>query len=208
MTKHRRKEEWISEILEAARIEIDEHGYTEFSMEALVRRTGFSKGGIYRFYKNKADVALELFSESYVQQLSFDLERCVEWNLPIADTIFRLFVRYSLPQEGARRADRIWIRLIPEVLNDAAFKERRAELLHDIEVKIGRLCKAIAERDGREIVADFDQKFSDSFSLSAGLLEGLSVQTALGCSIEHQGALVKTFIDSLIQNLFVPSSPK
>lgn len=202
MTKHRSKEDWISEILNAAQLEIDEHGFTEFSMESIVRRTGFSKGGIYRFYANKSEIALELFSASYQQQLDFEIERCLNWNLSITDTIFRLFVRYNRPQESARHADRIWIRLLPEVLNDKRFSDRRATLLLKIENKINDLCKALAVRDGVSLPSDFDQKFSDSFSLSASLLEGLSVQSALGSSIAHQGLLVKTFIDKLVQDLF------
>lgn len=206
MTKHRSKKEWISQILDAARFEIDESGYSGFSMEAIVRRTGFSKGGIYRFYKNKSDVALALFTESYEHQLSFDIADCVSWNVPLTDTIFRLFERYNIPQEGARRADRIWIRLLPEVLNDEKFRRKRAELLMEIEEKIGELCIAITQRDNMDMPTDFKTRFCDSFALSAGLLEGLSVQTALGSSIEHQGILVKSFIDNLLINIFSSSS--
>ena len=202
MTKHKSKSEWITEILEAARIEIDENGYSEFSMEAIVRRTGFSKGGIYRFFSNKSDVALRLFTESYEQHLDFDVKECLGWKQPIADTVFRLFARYRMPEEGARRLDRIWIRLLPEVLNDARFSKKRAELLSEIRRKFGALCVALAERDGFPVPDDFEQRLSDSFELSAGLLEGLSVQTALGSPIEHQGVLVKTFVDHLIEDIF------
>ncbi|MBN2719050.1 MAG: TetR/AcrR family transcriptional regulator [Deltaproteobacteria bacterium] len=204
MTKHRSKQEWIFEILEAARAEIDENGYADFSMEAVVRRTGFSKGGIYRFFGNKSDIALRIFAESYEAILSFDVQACLEWQLPMADTVFRLFNRYRLPEEGARRQDRIWIRLLPEVLNDQRFSLKRAELLAEIEMKIGTLCIELAKRDGFSIPVEFKEKFADSFELSAAMMEGLAVQTALGSAIEHQGALVKAFIDNLLHDMFYP----
>ncbi|MBN2530673.1 MAG: TetR/AcrR family transcriptional regulator [Deltaproteobacteria bacterium] len=205
MTKHQSKDEWIAEILEAARVEIDENGYSEFSMEAIVRRTGFSKGGIYRFFKNKSEVGLQLFTESYNAQLDFDVNECVGWRLPMQETIFKLFIRYRLSEEGAKRMDRIWIRLLPEVLNDARFCDERARLLSEIKDKIGALCIVIAERDNIRIPADFHVKLSESFELSAALMEGFSVQTALGSgsAIEHQGILVRAFIDKLVQDIFI-----
>jgi AcrR family transcriptional regulator len=203
MTKHRNKEKWIAAILEAASVEIDEKGYADFSMEAIVRRTGFSKGGIYRFFSNKSEVALQLFIQAYEAQLAFDAEECLNWNLPMDETVFRLFVRYRIPEEGARALDRIWIRLLPEVLNDSRFSEKRAELLSAIREKIGNLCIAIAHRDNIAVPGNFASRLADSFELSAALLEGLSVQTALGGALSHQRVLVQSFISQIIRNLFV-----
>jgi AcrR family transcriptional regulator len=202
MTKHRNREEWIAEILEAASAEIDEHGYADFSMESIVRRTGFSKGGIYRFFSNKSEVALQLFIQAYEAQLAFDAAECLNWNLPMDETVFRLFVRYRIPEEGARALDRIWVRLLPEVLNDQRFSTKRAELLSAIREKIGQLCLDIARRDHIAVPHNFTSRLSDSFEISAALLEGLAVQTALGGALSHQRVLVKAFISQIIQNLF------
>ena len=202
MTKHRDKTEWISEILAASRAEIDETGYSDFSMEAVVRRTGFSKGGIYRFFSNKSDVGLSLFAESYESLLSFDVQDCLDWQLPMADTVFRLMARYNRPEEGARQQDRIWIRLLPEVLNDVRFSTKRAELLTKIKLKFGDLFIALARRDGLTVPVDFDEKFTNAFELSEALLEGMAVQTALGSAIAHQGILVRAFIDHVVKDIF------
>ena len=202
MTKHRDKEEWITQILDAAKAEIDEKGYADFSMEAIVRRTGFSKGGIYRFFRNKSEVALQLFTEAYEEQLAFDVDECLGWNLPMDETVFRLFVRYRISEEGARTLDRIWIRLLPEVLNDARFSDKRAELLAAIQQKIGDLCVALAGRDGIPVPENFVTLFSNSFELSAALLEGLTVQTALGGEISHQATLVKAFVSQILRDIF------
>lgn len=201
MTKHRSKEEWIEEILDAAKVEIDQNGYADFSMEAIVRRTGLSKGGIYRFYKNKSEVALEIFADCYRTIMHFDSNTCVEWNLPLDETVFKLFARYSMPEEGARRADRLWVRLLPEVLHDDRFKEARAELIEEIKADLMALFRAVAKRDGLAEPEDLEARMSDAMYLGVGLMEGFAVQSALGSSIEHQAMLARSFVTNVVQDL-------
>lgn len=201
MTKHRSKEEWISEILSAAADEIDENGYSEFSMEAIVRRTGLSKGGIYRFYKNRADVALDVFSSTYRKLLDFDMDSAVSWNLPLDETIFKLILRYNIDEDEARKYDRIWVKLVPEVLVDERFKEARSLLLQEIKIKMLELISRIAERDKIEFHDEFDDAIVEAFSMMTGLLEGFAVQSALGASIELQANQVRQFISGVVEFL-------
>jgi AcrR family transcriptional regulator len=202
MTRHKSREEWIEAILEAARAEIDESGYGGFSMEGIVRRTGFSKGGIYRFFKNKSDVALEIFASSYRGILDIEIEQCVLWNLPMDETIFKLINRYSDSEEGARMTDRIWMRLLPEVLNDKRFTETRSKLLAGIEEKMILLSETLAERDGLQMRDDMYERVPDAISMGVGLMEGFAIQSALGGSIEYQGMLAKQFVSGVVKKFY------
>ena len=197
MTRHRAREEWISDILEAAKCEIDEKGYADFSMEAIVRRTGLSKGGIYRFFGNRSDVALELFAGCYRTLSEFDMDECVAWNLSLSETVFRLFGRYSMPENAARRADRLWVRLLPEVLNDRRFADTRARLIEEITSRFMELAVAVSRRDHVTLPEDLTQRMPDIFALGVGMMEGFALQSALGSSIADQGRLVRSFFADL-----------
>ena len=202
MTKHRSKDKWIEDILNAARKEIDELGYGDFSMEGIIRRTKLSKGGVYRFFKNKSEVALELFASCYRSILDIEIDDCVSWNLPIDETIFKLMSRYSDPEEGVRMTDRIWVRLLPEVLNDNRFTKTRARLLNDIEQKMISLAVTLAKRDGLRMIPDMKPYISGAISMGVGLMEGFAIQSALGSSIKQQGFLAKQFVSGIIENFF------
>jgi AcrR family transcriptional regulator len=56
-------------------------------MEAIAARTALSKGGVYRFFANKREVALALYTRCYDEHLDFEIDDAVAWGLPISETI-------------------------------------------------------------------------------------------------------------------------
>ena len=198
MTRHRKPQEWIEEILEAASCEIDANGYAAFTIDSIVRRVELSKGGVYRFFKNKKEVALSLFTKCYRNYLDVDVHECVAWNMTIEETVFRVIFRFNVPENVVRRNDRIWIQLLPEVLANKHFKEKRELLLSQIHIKIEELVRAVTKRDAYELPKDFETKISTSIAVGIALLEGVAVQSALGTPFDQQVKLTKSFFKILV----------
>ncbi|MFW5739420.1 MAG: TetR/AcrR family transcriptional regulator, partial [Myxococcota bacterium] len=158
MTKHRKKEEWIDEILNAAAARIVEEGYPNLTMEAIAARTTLSKGGVYRYFSNKRDVALALFQRVYMNSVDFDIDEIVALNLSIENTIRHLLESH---REAAQlqQDHSIWVQLIPETLWDEGFREERKRLFSMLEAKYASLFRRIAERDGLVIGPDVEPAF-------------------------------------------------
>ena len=57
MTQNLSKDQRISSILDAAIEEFLEKGYERASMEAIAKRAGLSKGGLYHHFINKDEVS-------------------------------------------------------------------------------------------------------------------------------------------------------
>jgi AcrR family transcriptional regulator len=58
MTRKRPREERIGDIIQAAVDEFLERGYDDASMEAIARRAGISKGGLYHHFTSKDEILL------------------------------------------------------------------------------------------------------------------------------------------------------
>jgi len=59
-----RSEETHRAIIEAAAAILDESGYAGFTLDAVVKRAGSSKPSIYRWWKNKAALIIEVYERS------------------------------------------------------------------------------------------------------------------------------------------------
>ncbi len=201
MTKHRKREEWIEEILEAAADELVGVGYSKLTMEGIAARTELSKGGVYRFFANKREVALALFTKHYREQLDFDVEEVVLWDLPITEILYRLL--FELWEEGKLRRDqKVWVQLFPETLHDNEFSSERERLLGQLREKFGDLVTRLIERFGLEKDDQFDQNLDTALRLGIALMEGLVIQGTSGASLEEQAALVRRFIDVMLVDTF------
>jgi AcrR family transcriptional regulator len=200
MTRHRKKEEWIREILDAEADEIVENGYVNLTMEAIAARIELSKAGIYRFFANKREVALALYSRCYAEYLDFDVDEVVAWGRPMSETIFRVvFGQRAEDPSGFARLQRVWVELAPEAMRDDAFgTARRQSLEFVLQHKVGALVLRLAVRDHRSVPADFGDKLATAMSLGVALIEGLVFQGSTGTSFEKQADLVKRFIDIMI----------
>jgi AcrR family transcriptional regulator len=198
MTRHRKKEEWIAEILNAASDEIAENGYVNLTMEAVAARTELSKGGVYRFFANKREVALALYARCYEEHLDFDIDEVVGWKLPIAETIFRITFGQHADVGEFTRFQRVWVQLAPEAMRDEGFTAARDRSLGQLLQKIGALVVRLLARDGRAIPLTFGDKLETALLLGVALMEGLIFQGSTGTSFEKQAELVKRFIDIMV----------
>ncbi len=197
MTKHRKREEWIEEILEAAADELVSVGYSRLTMDAIAARTDLSKGGVYRFFSNKREIALALFTRHYRELLVFEADEVITWNLPITETLYRLL--FEQWEEGRLRRDqKVWVQLISETLRDEEFAAERERLLEQLREKFGELVKRLLDHYGLEMDDERDQKLDTALRLGIALLEGLVIQGTTGTPIEEQAALVRRFINVML----------
>jgi AcrR family transcriptional regulator len=198
MTRHRKPDEWIEEILAAAGDEIEEKGYPALTMDAIAGRIELSKDSVYRFFANKTEVALALFTRCYRDSLVVDVEEAIGWNLPPAQTFFRVALRFQTSKQETARQDRIWLALMPEVLRDDRFKMERLRLLDQIVRKFGEIAVRLAQRDNLEIPEGFEGRVERNIRLGVVLFEGFTIQGSLGASREEQEDLARHFMEVLV----------
>jgi AcrR family transcriptional regulator len=199
MTKHRKKEEWVAEILDAAAAEIAENGYTGLTMEAIATRTELSKAGIYRFFANKRDVALALYTRCYAQHLDFDIDEVVARGQPMGQTIFNvIFGGHEEHPREFTRTQKVWVQLAPEAMRDEAFARAREQSLKLLLQKVAALVLRLAVRERREVPQEFGDEMETALSLGVALVEGLVFQGSTGTSFEKQADLIRRFIDIMI----------
>jgi AcrR family transcriptional regulator len=201
MTKHRKKEEWVTEILDAAATRIVEEGYSNLTMEAIAARTTLSKGGVYRYFGNKRDVALALFQRVYKNAVDFDIDDIVSRNVPMQDTIQHLLV-VRREADQLRQDHNIWVQLIPETLWDDGFRKERQRLFDLLVGKFEDLFRKLAERDGLVIPPELEPAFKRYVYLGLVLREGMTFQSVLGLSIEEQGEMYRHFISVFVKEIF------
>lgn len=66
------------EIFDAALACFNRHGYADTTLSLIAQRSGFSKGGIYHYFKSKRELFLELFRyrvRRYSEELAVILDR-------------------------------------------------------------------------------------------------------------------------------------
>jgi AcrR family transcriptional regulator len=200
MTKHRKKEEWIEEILDAAAAQIEEGGYPNLTMESIAARTTLSKGGVYRYFANKRDVALALFRRLYTHTIDFDMDEAVGWNQPPHETIYRLLVLRREPNE-VRQDHRIWVQLIPETLWDDGFREERVRQFAALQDKYVELVRRIIQRDGIEVPTDFEQRLNRYVNMGLILKEGMTIQSTLGTPLQEQADTYRRFAEVSLREM-------
>lgn len=194
MTKHRKPEEWIEDILEAAANEISENGYSKLTMESIVAKTNLSKGGVYRFFSNKREVAIALFTKHYRALLNFDIEEVVAWNLSIPDTLYRLIFE-PWEADEFHRDQKVWVQLISETVTDKGFVTERKKYHERLTHKFRLLIERILERDCLKVRTDAALKVETALLLGSALMEGLTIQGISGTSLREQAGLVRRFIE-------------
>jgi AcrR family transcriptional regulator len=206
MTKHRKKEEWVEEILDAAADRVVAEGYSNLTMESIAAHTTLSKGGVYRYFSNKREVALALFERVYRNSMNFEVAEILAWNTSIEETIQRLLV-VRRDANDVRRDQNIWVQLVSETLWDDAFRERRVELFSELRGRIEDLIRRIAQRDGLAIEPDKDLAFSRFVYYGLVLREGMALQSVVGLPIEEQGEMYRQFVGVFVKEVFGDQVP-
>ncbi len=65
MPRQERAERSRAEILDAAAVEFDAHGYAGARLDRIIERTRLTKGAVYFHFRSKLDLAEELVAEKY-----------------------------------------------------------------------------------------------------------------------------------------------
>ncbi|HNS96150.1 MAG TPA: TetR/AcrR family transcriptional regulator [Polyangiaceae bacterium] len=206
MTKHRTRDEWVAEILDAAAGRIVAEGYSNLTMESIAAHTSLSKGGVYRYFRNKRDVALALFERVYNNSMDFDYDDIVGWNLSIAETIQRLLV-VRRNAEQLRQDHVIWVQLIPETLWDEGFKQHRTRLFEALRGKFEELVRRIVARDGLVIHPESESRFQHYVYYGLVLREGMTFHSVMGLPLEEQGEMYRQFIELFVKDVFAGQVP-
>ncbi len=197
MTRHRLPEERIAEILDVAAAVIDAVGYQRLTMEAVAARTELSKGGVYRFYPNKREVALALFRKVYLGILEFDVEEAIGWGLPARETLFRLlFGRFGSARD--RRDRRVWVQLVPETLRDAGFRRERRRLQQLARDRFRALIQGLLARDGLRLGGELEARLEVALAMGVALMEGLTLQDEGAGARAEQSLLLGRFLDVMM----------
>ena len=198
MTRHRQREAWVEEILTAAADEIAAEGYSRLTMEAVIARTDLSKGGVYRFFKNKHELGLALFARCYVRARDFDIDEAVAWGLSIEETVFRLlFGRFD---DTAARDELVWLQLIPETVHRPEFLDSRRRLVEQVKDRYRELVVRLVERDGHAARDGFGPRLEAALAVGHAMIEGLSLQGPLGTPREEQAAIVRRVLSLLLRD--------
>ncbi|MCU0663740.1 MAG: TetR/AcrR family transcriptional regulator [Myxococcota bacterium] len=206
MTKHRKKDDWIEHILEAAGEAVIEGGWSNLTMESIAARTELSKGGLYRFFPNKRTVALALFERCYTQYLAFDTDEAVSWNLPIAQTITRIL--FVSPANAATiRTQLIFLQLGPETFRDEEFRKQRENLLLAVVGRFRELCARLFLRDGQPFDESASQKLETALMIGVALMEGLTFQSSFGTPLSDQIHLVGRFVEIMVHEVIGSHTP-
>lgn len=196
MTRHRKPEERIGEILDAAAALVEKGGYHQLTMEAVAARTELSKAGVYRFFPNRHAIGLALFQRVYLRILDFEIEEALAWGLTVPDTLFRLlFERFNAARD--QRDRRVWLQLVPETLRDKAFRRQRRRLQELARQRFRSLVLRLVERDGLPVTADFRTRLDEALELGVALMEGLTLQESSN-SRQAQSLLLRRFLDVMV----------
>lgn len=197
MTKHRTKEAWVEDILDSATQVIDEDGYPNLTMEAIASRSGLSKGGVYRIFKNKKEVALALFRRLHLRLLDFDINEVESWGLSIEETVTRLLFA-QLDGEDAEKVERTWIQLLPETRWSESFRVEAQRIKGQLREKYRELIERLVARDGVEVRGAFEGRLKTALDLGVAMMQGMAIQGTEGTPRESRADLLSRFIEMMM----------
>jgi AcrR family transcriptional regulator len=197
MTRHRSREDRVVEILASAAEVVDELGYPALTMDAVARRTALSKGGIYRYFANKDDLALALFEVALEAEVHVDEPEVFGWRLPLLETLLRLMMHDHRTVDAAR-LHRIFLQLLPETLLKPTFRRVKQQIEDRYVERYGRLVVALLARDGIAPVAGFLERLAVSLRLAATLMEGMTYRLIGGTSHDELEAQCRRFLEVML----------
>lgn len=199
MTMHRSRAARIQEILEAAAAEIDSRGYPKLTMDGLVRRTSLSKGGVYRYFPGKKEVALALFERAFHLEADFDPATALQWDLPIVETLVRLLVHDRKTEEDGRW-HRVLLQLFPETLHDPDFREMNEILQGRFTDKYAELIRALVQRDRPPMKPDFDVRLAKALRIGTTFMQGITYRMVAGSPPEEEREPLEQFIRIILND--------
>ena len=199
MTRHRSREDRVGEILAAAAEVVDALGYPDLTMDAVARRTALSKGGIYRYFANKDDLALALFELTLEAEIHVDEAEIFGWELPLLETLLRLMM-HDHRTEHASRLHRIFLQLLPETLLKPAFRHAKQQIEDRYVTRYGQLVVALLARDQVTPAPGFLERLGVSLRLAATLMEGMTYRLIGGTSHADLEAQCRRFLEAMLHS--------
>ena len=148
MTKQKNPGQRKQEIIATAIELLYEKGVTGFTMDAVVARSVLSKGGVYRFYKNREELLIDMFQYLAKSFQPIEIEAALSWNLPLKDTLMRLIFSVFYREDGFKLR-RIHIQLMLELASDGHLLEMMQETYDHVSDQYKKIIFTIIERDDR-----------------------------------------------------------
>ena len=158
MTKHRSREDRIEEILHAASELILEKGFATMTMEAIAARTSLSKGGVYRFFANKKQIALALLDSLYDGYIDFENDNPLDWGLNVEDTLLKVVMSNHFNEDEGLALDKIWLQLMSETVTDEDFKQIKQQHLHRIQEEVATLVTELLRREKKKLTPEGEDR--------------------------------------------------
>mgnify|MGYP001126114901 CR=1 FL=1 len=197
MTKQKNPDERKQEIIAAAIQLLYEKGITGFTMDAVVARTILSKGGVYRFYKNRDDLLADVFRYLAKSFQPIEIEEALAWNLPLKDTLMRLLFSVFYREDGLKLR-RIHMQLMLELPSDEHLLKMMQDTFENVRDQYKEIIFTIIERDGLKTAPQFENLIESGIAIGQSLFDGLILNSIDGMPIDEIENRMRTFIDLVL----------
>ena len=201
MTKHRSREDRVEEIMQAAMGLILEKGFATMTMDAIAARTTLSKGGVYRFFSNKKEIALALLDHLYEGYIDFEHDNPLDWGLNVEETLVKVVMSNHFDDEDGLQLDKIWLQLIAATVTDDDFKAIKQRHLKRIMEEVAILIKELFRREGKKLTPEGEDRIRLLFDVSNVLVEGLVIEHVSGIPREELEELVRFYLSRIFVDL-------
>ncbi len=191
----------MDEILDAALIVIDKMGYPAATMEAIVKHTSLSKGGVYRFFSNKKDVTLALFEHISSCFVEFDQDEVLSWKLPLVDTMVRINLNYRGMRDQNPGNYRVYLQLLAQIFTDDDFRTLNHRLEEKYTDKYRQLILALIQRDKLPVGPDFEKKLEQVILIGHAYLHGLFYLAHTRMQDDEVEDQLHWFLNMIVENV-------
>ena len=203
MTKQKTQAQRVREIIAAAVQVLDEKGLSGFSMDAVIAYTTLSKGGVYRFFKNKHALMIGVLKYIADAFQPASMAEALAWQLPLKDTLLRLIApTFREPQNLILR--RIHMQLMPELPKHTPLVEALRQTFDQVLIEYHNIALAIIARDDLKTRPGSDETVEMALRIGQSLFDGLIMNSLGGMPVEEVENRMNAFIDLLMQAVIAP----
>jgi AcrR family transcriptional regulator len=197
MTKQKNPGQRKQEIIAAAIELLYEKGISGFTMDAVVARSVLSKGGVYRFYKNRDELLADVFQDLAKSFQPIAIEEALSWNLSLKDTLMRLVFSIFYREDGFKLR-RIHIQLMLELSSDEHLLEMMQATFDSISDQYKEIIFTIIARDGLNTTSQFESIIVSGIAIGQSLFDGLIINSLNGMPIDEIEKRMHAFIDLIL----------
>ena len=197
MTKQKNPDQRKREIIAAAIELLYEKGISGFTMDAVVARSVLSKGGVYRFYKNRDELLADVFQDLAKSFQPIAIEEALSWNLSLKDTLMRLAFSIFYREDGFKLR-RIHMQLMLELSSDEHLLELMQATFDSISDQYKEIIFTIIARDGLNTTPQFESIIASGIAIGQSLFDGLIINSLDGMPIDEIENRMHAFIDLVL----------